>query len=156
LPNVNTFVERHASKIAGVLSCFDRVVIIGTLPDICHAEAMARYLRSTGTRLFDFPRFAEPFRDEIRAQAEQVAQEHGLTIEYIPRKSFRKEERIKALLAQRGDHEGLVHIFSAMEPCESFKPWYDKASGQTFLRRNLGLCYLRVPTWAPFRLQIYF
>ena len=31
---MNPFVERHQDKIAGVLSCFDRVVITGTLPDI--------------------------------------------------------------------------------------------------------------------------
>ena len=24
-----------------------------------------------------------------------------------------------------------------------------------FIDKNLGLCYLRVPTWAPFRLQLY-
>ena len=41
-----TFVERRAEQIQGVLSCFDRVVLTGTLPDLCHAEAMARYLES--------------------------------------------------------------------------------------------------------------
>ena len=30
--------ERYADRIRGVLSCFDRVVIMGTLPDICHAQ----------------------------------------------------------------------------------------------------------------------
>ncbi len=43
---MSTFVDRHAAKILGVLSYFDRVVIIGTLSDICHAGAMAQYLRS--------------------------------------------------------------------------------------------------------------
>ena len=52
MPGMASFVERHTEKIRGVLSCFDRVVIIGTLPDICHADAMARYLSSHGTRLF--------------------------------------------------------------------------------------------------------
>ena len=72
---MKTFVDRHASKIRGVLSCFDRVVITGTLPDICHAEAMTRHLRVMGIRLFDYPQFAQPFREEIRAHAEQVARE---------------------------------------------------------------------------------
>jgi hypothetical protein len=165
-----TFIERHASKIRGVLSCFDRVVLTGTLPDLCHADAMARYLGARQIRLFDYPRFAEPFREELRTHAERLATEHGLTIDFIRRRTFRKEDRIKTILAQRGDHPGLVHIFSAMEPCPSFKPWHDKRSGKTFLRpteakclhyyfyfidRDLGLCYLRVPTWAPFRLQFY-
>lgn len=167
-----TFIEQHAHEIRGTVSCFDRVVLTGTLPDICHADAMARYLSSHGTRLFDYPRWAEPHRDELRAHAEQVAQEHGLAIEFIPRvDEFRKEKRIKALVAERGDQPGLVHIFSAMEACPSFKPWHDKLLGRTFLKPvqgkclhyyfyfidpELGLCYLRVPTWAPFRLQFYF
>jgi hypothetical protein len=168
---MSTFSERHAEKIHGVLSCFDRVVITGTLPDLCHAGAMAKYLGARDIRLFDYPRWAEPFRDELRAHAERLAQEAGLPIEFIRRvKDVRKEQRIKQLLATRGEHPGLVHIFSAMEPCPSYKPWHDKRSGKTFLKSTeakclhyyfyfihpaLGLCYLRVPTWAPFRLQFY-
>ena len=163
--------DRYADKILGTLSCFDRVVLTGTLVDIGHAGAMAATLTARKFRLFDYARFAEPLRDEIRANAERLAAEQGLTIEYLQRKNFRKEERIKAILAERGDQPGLVHIFSAMESCASFRPWHDKASHQTFLKSReakclhyyfyfidpgLGLCYLRVPTWAPFRLQFYF
>ena len=49
---IGPFVERHQADIAGVISCFDRVVIAGTLPDIGHATAMAGYLGSHGVRLF--------------------------------------------------------------------------------------------------------
>jgi hypothetical protein len=163
--------ERYAKQIAGVLSCYDRLVIMGTLPGLCYADGMASYLRAHGIRLFDLPRFAEPLRDEIRQNAERLAQEAGLEIEFIrSAKTFRKEERIRDILEQRGDHPGLVHIFSAMEPCTSFEPWHNKQTGKTLLRSKdakclhyyfyfldpeFGLCYLRVPTWAPFRLQFY-
>jgi hypothetical protein len=163
--------ERYATQIAGVLSCFDRIVITGTLPGVCFAEGMATYLRVHGIRLFDYPRFAEPLREEIRENAEEIARENGLEIEFIRSvHSFRKEDRIRGILKQRGDHPGLVHIFSAMEPCPAFTPWHDKASGKTMLRYKdgkclhyyfyfidpeFGLCYVRVPTWAPFRLQFY-
>ena len=164
-------IERYAGKIRGVLSCFDRVVITGTLPDICYADAMSSHLRSKGIRIFDYTQFVEPLRDEIRLQAEALSRDNGLEIEFIRKKDFRKEERIKKIIAKRGDHPGLVHIFSAMESCPSFKPWHDKNTGKTFLRgtqakcihyyfyfilEDLGLCYLRVPIWAPFRLQFYF
>ncbi|MDE3100160.1 MAG: hypothetical protein KGJ88_11865 [Verrucomicrobiota bacterium] len=58
-----------------------------------------------------------------------------------------------------------------MEPCPAFRPWHDKACGRTgvkltqgkclhfyfyFVHERLGLCYPRVPTWLPFRLQFYF
>lgn len=165
------FVERHRKQIRGVLSCWDRVVIRGTLPDICHAEAMAGQLRGRRIRIFDYTKFVGPFRDELRACAERVAAEAGREIEFIRKKDFRKEERVKQVVAERGDHPGLVHIFSAMEPCASFQPWHDKETHRTFLKPKtakclhyyfyfideaLGLCYLRIPTWAPFRLQFYF
>jgi len=57
---MNPFLERHQAQIAGVLDCFDRIILTGTLPEICHAEALARYLGSRGIRLFDYPRWAEP------------------------------------------------------------------------------------------------
>ncbi len=165
------FIERHSEKIAGVLSCLDRVVITGTLPDICHANAATRYLFNHHIRIFDYTKFAEPFREQIRNHAEKLASEDGLTIEFLRNRDVRKEDRIQEILEQRGRHPGLVHIFSAMETCSSFQPWHDKATGKTFLKYKvgkclhyyfyfidpmLGLCYIRVPTWAPFRLQFYF
>ncbi len=169
---INPFVERYQDQIAGVLNCFDRVVITGTLPEICHAEAMGVFLSARGIRLFDYPRWAEPLRDELRHHAETLAAEASLQIEFIANhKALRKEQRIKAIIAERGEHPGLVHIFSAMESCASYRPWHDKATHQTslkprsakclhyyfyFIDKVFGLCYLRVPTWAPFRLQVYF
>ena len=165
------FSERHAEKIAGVMSCLDRVVITGTLPDICHAEAATRYLFNHKIHIFDYTKFAEPLQDQIRSHAEKLASDHGLTIKFLRNHDVRKEDLIQEILAHRGRHPGLVHIFSAMEPCPSFQPWHDKAAGKTFLKSKdgkclhyyfyfidpmLGLCYLRVPTWAPFRLQFYF
>lgn len=165
--------DRHASRIRGTLSCFDRVLLMGTLPDICHAKALARELTRRRIRFFDYKtEFAQPLRDEIRTHAERLAQENGLDIEHIRRiKAFRKEDRVQAILAERGTHPGLVHIFSAMETCRTFEPTYDRRSGKTFLRSDsgkclhyyfyfidpdLGLCHLRVPTWVPFRLQFCF
>jgi len=87
------------------------------------------------------------------------------------RKHFRKEDRVAKVLQKHGDTPGLVHVFSAMEACQAFKPWHDKTTGKTglrptagkclhdyfyFLQPRLGLVYVRVPTWLPFRLQIYF
>lgn len=162
--------ERYSKQIAGILSCYDRIVIFGTLPQICYAEGMTSWLYQSGVRIFDYPRFAQPFRDQIRQNAEKLAVEHGLEIDYIRKKNFRKEDRIKEVLSKRGEKPGLVWIFSAMEPCSTFKPWHDKSSGKTFLKfaqskclhyyfylidEELGLCYVRVPTWLPCRLQVY-
>jgi hypothetical protein len=163
--------ERHEHQIAGVLGCWDRVLIFGTLPKICYAEGMTSYLYERKVRIFDYPKFAEPFRNELRENAERLAADNGIEIEFLCHRKGRKEDRVQEILAQRGEHPGLVCILSAMEPCSTYKPWHNKSTGMTyllpddgkclhyyfyFLDQELGLGYVRVPTWLPCRLQIYF
>ena len=136
---MNAFVERHRGQISTVLSCFDRVVITGTLPAIGYAGAMAGYLSYHKIRLFDYTKLAEPLRNELRAHAEKLAREAGIEIEFVRRhKGFRKEDRINEILAQRGNHPGLVHILSAMESCNAYRPWFDKAKGHAQLKPTSG------------------
>ena len=57
-----------------------------------------------------------------------------------------------------------------MEACDAYEPWHNKVNHKTYLRatpgkclhyyfyfpdKDLGLVYLRVPTWCPFRLKFY-
>jgi hypothetical protein len=163
--------ERYDEKIGGVLSCYDRVIIQGTLPGLCYPEGMTSYLYAHQIRIFDYPRFAEPLRDEIRHNADLRAALSGAQIEFVRSHKRRKEAIIQQILEERGDQPGLVHILSAMESCPTYKPWHNKQTGKTYLMpaqgkclhyyfyfidQALGLCYLRVPTWCPFRLQFYF
>jgi hypothetical protein len=163
-------IERYRDRLHGVLSCYDRIVVTGTLPEACYAEGMTTFLKARGVRIFDYARFAEPLRDAIRTRAQEVAASAGIAIEHIAKAHIRKEDVVAKVLERRGDHPGLVHVISAMEACDSYRPWHDKATGKTFLKPDsgkclhyyfyfidleVGLCYLRVPTWCPFRLQFY-
>jgi hypothetical protein len=163
-------VERYAANLHGVLSCFDRIIIVGTLPGACYAQGMTSFLYQQSIRIFDYPKFAEPLRDRIRERAHQACAAAGIEIEHVSKSYIRKEELVARVLAIRGDAPGLVHVISAMEACPSYKPWHDKRTGKTYLKptqgkclhyyfyfidAELGLCYLRVPTWAPFSLQFY-
>jgi len=163
--------EKYKDALDGVLHCYDRVILTGSIQPWSYAQGMTGYLYAHDIRIFDFAQFAQPLREQICANAEALAAAHGLQIEYIRKKNFRKEDRIRAILEQRGEQPGLVHIFSALEPCFSYKPWHDKQTGKTYLKldsgkclhyyfyfihEQLGRCYLRVPTWCPFRLQFYF
>jgi hypothetical protein len=162
--------ERYRDQIRGVLHCYDRIIITGTLVDFGYPDAATRFFNVNRWRIFDFAEFAKPLRDAIRANAEARAQEAGLQIEFLRNDRIRKEDRVRKIIEQRGDHPGLVHIFSAMEACPTFEPWHNKSTGKTYFRHDsgkclhyyfyfideqLGLCYLRVPTWAPYRLQFY-
>ncbi len=168
---VELLTERHKGQIAGLLSCYDRIIIQGTVPGWCYASGMTGYFYAHEMRIFDYPKWAQPLREALRANMERVAAENGIEIEFVrSRKSFRKEDRVKQVLSKRGEHPGVVCILSAMEPCGSYKPWHDKKTHKTYLKpddgkclhyyvyfidEDLGLCSLQVPTWCPFRLQFY-
>lgn len=140
------------------------------MPEISYSQGMTKYMYEKGIKIFDYPKFAEPFKETIRAKAEQIAKEHGIEIEFIRKAGIRKESIITEKIEKRGAHPGIVHIISAMEGCNTYKPWHDKTTGKTFLKpdtskclhyyfyfidEQVGLGYVRVPTWCPFRLQVY-
>ena len=163
--------EKYATQMHGVLSCYDRIVIAGHLQPLSYAKGMTKYLYNEQIRIFNYKDFAQPLRDLVRENAVAVAQTHGVEIEFVTKSNqMRKEERIGQVVEQRGDHPGLVHVLSAMEACTAYMPWHDKQTHKTFVKttqgkclhyyfyfidEELGLCYLRVPTWSPFRLQFY-
>lgn len=122
--------DKYADKIYGTITCYDRM-------------------------------FFQPLTQQVRSNARCI-DENGVEIEFIRKlHAFRKDDRIQQIILETGKSQELVHIFSAMEQCNTYKPWYDKSSGKTFLKfdqskclhyyfyfidKELGLCYLRVPT----------
>ncbi len=163
--------EKYKELISGILSCYDRVVITGTLPTVCFSQGMTSWLYAHSIRIFDYPKWADKLCLKVRENAEKIAAENHIEIEHINKKNIRKESIIQKRVEERGHHPGLVHIISTMETCSSYTPWHDKHTHKTFVKprtskclhyyfyfidETLGLCYMRVPTWAPFRLQFYF
>ncbi len=163
--------DKHPDEINGIITCYDRMIIQGYIPGWSHAEGMTSYFYANDIRIFDYSSFSQPLTEQIRENAQRIADENGIEIEFIRKlHAFRKDDRIQKIISESGKTEGLIHIFSAMESCSTYKPWHDKTSGRTFLKfdqskclhyyfyfidKELGLCYLRVPTWPPFRLQFY-
>jgi hypothetical protein len=122
-----SLLERHEKEIVGVLSCWDRVIVHGTLPGFGHSAGMTSYLKTNGIRIFDYAKFAEPLRDQIRRNAERLAEKNGIEIQFLRKSNIRKETIVEEILAERGDEPGLVGILSAMEACQSYKPWHSAA-----------------------------
>jgi len=167
---METLVERYKNIIAGVLICSDRLVLSGTLPVLCNQQTMTNYLYSKEIRIFDYAKFCEPYKLKLKENTERLAKENKIKIEFIRKAGIRKESIISKKLEERGSEPGLVHILETMETCPTYKSWHDKQTGKTYLKGStskcstyyfyfidelLGLCYVRVPTWLPFRLQIY-
>jgi hypothetical protein len=90
---IELLTERLKDQIGGVLSCWDRVLIFGTLPGICYADGMTRHLCGKRIRIFDYPKFAEPYRERLRENAELV-KAAGIEIEFIRKRNVRKQDLV--------------------------------------------------------------
>jgi hypothetical protein len=168
---MSNLMDRYAELIAGRLTCWDRVVIAGSLPDLVHKDGVYAYMRQHGVEVGDLELHFKKLNLEIRATAEDLASRAGLQIDYIRKSNFRKEDRIKEIVRERGDHPGLVHVFAAIEACAAWRVRRRHSDGGEFIYSRqgkclhyyfyfidaeFGLCYFRVATFAPFRLQFYF
>ena len=137
-----------------------------------YADGMTQFFNMMGYKCFDFHNVFKPITQGIIENAEALAKANDMEVEFIRSpKSFRKDDAIAEILKERGESEGLVKIWSQMETCATYKPWYDKASGKTkfkndttkckvyyfyFMDRLLGLTFVKVPTIAPYQVTIYY
>jgi len=165
-----TLVERHAQDIKGVIECFDRVVLFGTYKAIGWTGAMEQHLRGRGTSFMEFNKsYANELRLEVADHVRTLARAEGIEIRQV-NYGERKEAIVEEILATRGRREGVVCILGAIERCRCFKVGKNQATGFLqlqwspgkcqhfyvyFMDAEFGLCHLRIPTWAPFRLQFY-
>jgi hypothetical protein len=164
--------ERYEDEIAGVLGCYDRVIIRGVPGSLGYADGMTAFFYSHNFKIFDFHKIFTPITDEIKANIEKLAAENGVEIEYVRKVgAFRKDDKIAQILTERGNGIGLVHIFSQLEVLDTYDPWCDRETKHCYFKpastkrlvyyvyfvdKLLGLCYIKVPTVAPFALGFYF
>lgn len=85
--------QKYEEQLYGVLHCYDRLLFSGNLHPFCYAQGMTKFLYAQNIRIFDYPQFAEPLRDAIRANAERLAEANQIEIEFIRKQeTLRKED----------------------------------------------------------------
>ena len=133
--------DKYADKIYGTITYYDRMIIQGYIPGWSYAKGMTGYLKANSIRIFDLSNLSQPLTEQIRANARRIADENGIEIEFIRKlRAFHKDDRIQEIIRNTGKTEGLIHIFSAMEQCDTYKPWHDKQAGRTFLEFDQSRC----------------
>ena len=70
---VELLTARYRGRIAGVLCCYDRIIIQGTVPGWCCASGMTGYFYAHRIRIFDYPKWAEPLREALGENMERIA-----------------------------------------------------------------------------------
>ena len=115
--------DKYADKIYGTITCYDRMIIQGYIPGWSHAEGMTGYLNANNIRIFDFSNFSQPLTEQVRTNAQRIADENGIEIEFIRKlRAFRKDDRIQEIIQKTGKTEGLIHIFPPWNSAIFIKP----------------------------------
>lgn len=167
-----SFHSTYSDHIKGTISCFDRMLLQGSLTEWGNTYKMDSYLLANQIKVMEYVNFASKFKEQLTEHIVALASKNNMEIEYIRTPNrFDKEANIQKLIKENNPQPGIIHIYSAMEICDCFSPTYDKNNHKAFLKiattkclhyyiycldPKYGLCHLRIPTWLPFRLQFVF
>jgi hypothetical protein len=163
------FIKRHADQIQGVLSGFDRLRFRGTLRRVAYTKGMQSFLNHTHVLLKDFTPYVQGITDRVRAATEQLAHAADRPLHYLDSSRISKEELARQIAGRDGVQDGLIGVFSAVEPCFSYEIRRDAATRRLQLRgrtqkclhyyfylqhRDFGFMHLRLQTWLPLTIHI--
>ncbi|MGA2231244.1 MAG: hypothetical protein ABSH22_10130 [Tepidisphaeraceae bacterium] len=165
---METFVQRHAEDVIGVLHGFDRLLFRGTLRSISYSQGLDRFLGAAGVKYKDFGAFAESLSERLKNHAQALAKTAGRPFQYLYSSSQSKEEVARMIAQRDGIEEGLVCVLRCVEPCMSFSIRRDERGQFRFLSqerkclhlyfyyldREFGLMHVRLATWLPFGIQV--
>lgn len=75
--------EKYRDKISSVITCYDRIIIQGIIPGWSYAEGMTSYLNANKIKIFDYAAFSQPMTQKVRENAEKIAKENNIEIEFM-------------------------------------------------------------------------
>lgn len=164
------FIDKHSSKIQGLLHGFDRIIFRGYLDSFFSEKGMYYYLSKMNVKLTGYHQFMNHHNDMFRAQMRQLASEQGVQVHYLNNSKASKEQLAKKDLGDCPTKKGLISIISALEVSKSFRLRSNKEKKElevvNELRQHLhyylyyndeefGWMHLRIQSWYPFTIQIY-
>lgn len=167
---MSQFVARHANKVTGVLSGFDRVLFRGFFRSLNHPGGVAAFLQHQGVLLKDFGDFVLAMTGMLRDAVAELAARLCRPVRYLESSAVRKEDVARAMLREHPTDQGLVGVVSCVEPCMTWQVFRSRQAKTQELRRRtakclhyyvyfldpeFGWCHVRVQTWMPYTVQVY-
>ncbi|HNS20582.1 MAG TPA: hypothetical protein PKH24_08790 [Sedimentisphaerales bacterium] len=168
---MEAFIQKYRKDVTGVLSGWDRVRMRGMQRILANVGGMMSYLSHVGVWLKDFGAFVERTCLAVRQASEQAARRLDRPVLYLSSSAVDKYEQAQTIAEQDRVQEGLVCVFSCVEPCQSYKVQSDRASKTISLQKALrkcvhlyhywrhkdfGLMHARLQTWFPFTIEVCF
>ena len=141
------FISKHEERIHGVLSCFDRMLFRGYLP-IMSGWQMAQFFNSSGIRFRELKAFLVGHAERVKRHAVELAQHEKRPFQYLQEK-VRKEELAREIAAGDQIQEGLICVFSVLEPCRTFSFRFEKGKkeSRSSLPRGGNVCSCTTTSW---------
>ena len=172
---MSMFEDLHADRIVGSLTTFDRMIFKGHLTRLYAPGAISAMLWRLGYPLTEFTKYATAATDELTANAKALAADAGRPYFYSDHSRRRggelsKEDTARAIADRDGVTDGVVCVFSVVEPCWSFQVRADPRSHRLeAIRRErkcvhhylylidpeFGFMHVRIQAWIPYEIQIY-
>jgi len=173
--SMDTFLSIHHGCVLGTLTTFDRMIFKGHLSMLYPQGAFGRLLHRQGVLLKDFKPYVARVSQQIKQHAEELASGAGRPFRYLEGTMTAKNGQSKEALAQRlaaeGDlKEGLICVFSALEPCATFTVRGNRQTQKLevirrrskclhfyfyYLDAELGFMHIRLQSWFSFQIQVY-
>jgi hypothetical protein len=170
-----SFAQVYPDRVAGELTCLDRVIIKGHLTGLYPQGSFKAFLNSQGVRLVDFAGYVSRVSADLKAHAQELAAEAGRPYEYLlaamtKANGHSKEDHVRQIAASDGVDTGLVAVLATVEPCRSFGVRGNRTSHRLkvvrqtrkylywyfyFLDPRLELIHVRLQSWFPFEIQIW-
>jgi hypothetical protein len=164
---VANFQEIHSDKILGTIECFDRMIFRGYLP-FYEGRQMENFLYGEGLLFKDLADFLKHHSEDVVNTAKTMAERLGRPYTYLNGGDLRKDDEARRIAEKDKIKDGLICVFSRVEPNRTFKlkygegkPRIDKHFGQCltlyyyFMDKDYGLMHVRIGTWFPLDIQIY-
>jgi hypothetical protein len=166
---METFFEKHAGTLQGVLSGFDRILFRGLLFPLVYPQGFDGFVRGHGVRYEDFTPFVRRVSDHLVDHAKELAESQGRPYQYIPSPKRSKEELARGIMERDQITEGLICVFGCVEPCQSFsirrnaktkKPDFVSERRQClhlyfyYLDPEFGFMHVRLQSWFPLTIQV--
>jgi hypothetical protein len=162
------FLRKHQAKIAGVLSCFDRMIFRGHLP-LSYPAGLEGFLYRQKVLLKHFKDYAPQIAERVKAHVKGLVLQAGAPWRHLPSKEP-MEEQARALAREKRIREGIVCGYSQLETCRTYRFEYSREAGRPRLRHDyrrctvlyvfvmhplLGLIHVKLQTWLPLTMQVY-
>lgn len=167
---MHRFIARHQDRIIGVLSGFDRLLFRGTLMNLIHAAGFQLFLNVLGVLRKNCDAFLRQATARLLEASLCRPKEERRPIVYLPSSRIDKEAQARAIADRDHISEGLICVFTSVEPCTSFQVYRNRDTKRTQIRSHwtkckhlyaywidpvFGFMHSRLQSWFPFSMQIY-